>query len=83
MKLPVPPERLRERFPSLTDDDLRAYTEVTRRLLGATTKGRALTELIAAGQRAREKEAAGETPDEAEALALRYLRAMEKMQGRG
>ena len=81
MKLPVLPERLRERFPSLTDDDLQAYTEVTRRLLGASAKGRALTELMAAGQRAREKDAAGATPDESEALALRYLRAMEKMQG--
>ncbi len=81
MKLPVPPERLKDRFPSLTDDDLQAYREVTERLLGEVRKGRALSEIMAAGQRAREKEAAGATPDEAESLALRYLRAMEKMQG--
>jgi len=80
VKLPVPPERLKERFPSLTDDDLRAYTEVTQRFLGGTKRGRALSDLMAAAQRAREKEAAGETPAEAESLALRYLRAMEKMQ---
>ncbi len=80
MKLPVPPERLKERFPSLTDDDLRAYTEVTERLLGEAKKGRVFSDLMAAAQRGREKETAGGTPDEAEALALRYLRAMEKMQ---
>jgi len=81
VKLPVPAERLRERYPSLTDDDLLAYTEVTRRLLGEERKGRVLSEIMAAAQRARDKESAGGTPDEAEALALRYLRAMEKMQG--
>jgi hypothetical protein len=80
VKLPVPPERLKALFPTLTDDDLRAYAEVTERLLAETRKGRVLSEIMAAGQRAREKEAAGATPDEAESLALRYLRAMEKMQ---
>ena len=80
MKLPVPAERLKDLFPSLTDDDLRAYAEVTRRLLGEASKGRALTEVMAAAQRARDKEASGGTPDEEESLALRYLRAMEKMQ---
>jgi hypothetical protein len=80
VKLPVPPERLKALFPSLTDDDLHAYAEVTERLLAETRKGRVLSEIMAAGQRAREKETAGAPPDEAESLALRYLRAMEKMQ---
>jgi hypothetical protein len=81
VKLPVPPERLKERFPSLTDDDLEAYREVTERLLGETRRGKALSDIMAAGQRAREKEGEGRALDEAESLALRYLRAMEKMQG--
>ncbi len=82
MKLPVPADRLKVLFPSLTDDDLRAYTEITRRLLGEARKGRVLTEIMAAAQRAREKEGSGSAPDEEESLALRYLRAMDKMQER-
>jgi hypothetical protein len=80
VKLPVPPERLKERFPSLTDDDLQAYTEVTTRLLGRAKKGKALSEIMTMAVRAREKEAGGETLDPDELLALRYLRAVEKMQ---
>jgi hypothetical protein len=82
LKLPVAPERLKARFPSLDDDDLEAYAEVTQHLLTAREgKGRALSEVMAAAQRAREKGAAGATPDAGEARALRYLRALEKMQG--
>jgi hypothetical protein len=80
VKLPVPAERLRQQFPSLTDDDLEAYTEVTRRLLGQAKKGRALSDVMTTAVRAREKEAAGEALDATESLALRYVRAMEKMQ---
>jgi hypothetical protein len=80
VKLPVSAERLRQQFPSLTDDDLEAYTEVTSRLLGQAKKGRALSDVMTTAVRAREKEAAGESLDAAESVALRYLRAMEKMQ---
>jgi hypothetical protein len=80
VKLPVPPERLKARFPSLTDDDLQAYTEVTRRLLGQAGKGKALSEIMTTAVRAREKEGTGQALDEEEGLALRYLRALEKMQ---
>jgi hypothetical protein len=80
VKLPVPAERLRARFPSLTDEDLEAYTEVTRRLLGQPGKGRALSEVMSTAVRAREKQGAGQALEEAEDLALRYLQAMEKMQ---
>jgi hypothetical protein len=80
VKLPVSAERLKQRFPSLTDDDLEAYTEVTTRLLGQATKGKALSEIMTTAVRAREKEAGGEALDADEQLALRYLRAMEKMQ---
>ena len=82
MKLPVPPERLKQRYPSLDDGDLEAYAEVTRHLLTARQgKGRALAEVMAAAQRAREQESAGATPEAVDARALRYLRALEKMQG--
>ena len=81
MRLPVPPERLRVRFPSLTDEDLAAYSEVTQALL-ADPRGRRLAEVLAAAQRAREKEAASAPPEDDERLALAYVRALEKMQGR-
>jgi hypothetical protein len=81
VKLPVEPERLRERFPSLTDGDLAAYAEVTRSLLAAAgARGRRLAETLAAAQRGREKEAAAATLEEDERLALAYVRALEKMQ---
>jgi hypothetical protein len=81
-KLPVEPERLRARFPGLTDDDLLAYVTITRRVLAdPRSRGRALAEVMAAGQRAREREAAGAAVSEDEALALRYLLAVRKMQG--
>jgi hypothetical protein len=53
---------------------------VTRRLLGDAKKGRALSEIMTAAVRAREKEGAGQALEAEEALALRYVRAMEKMQ---
>jgi hypothetical protein len=80
VKLPVPAERLKQQFPGLTDDDLRAYSEVTTRLLGQAKKGKALSEVMTTAVRARGKEAAGEALSAEESLALRYLRAMEKMQ---
>jgi hypothetical protein len=83
VKLPVDPERLRRQFPSLTDADLAAYDEVTRALLAdPARRGRRLAEVMAGAQRGREKEAASAPLEDDERLALAYVRAMEKMQGR-
>jgi hypothetical protein len=83
VKLPVEPERLRNRFPSLTDEDLAAYSEVTAALLAEPgARGRRLGDLLAAAQRGREKEAASAPLEGDERLALAYVRALEKMQGR-
>jgi hypothetical protein len=82
LKLPVEPERLRSRFPSLTDEDVDAYVEVTRRVLADPgSRGRAMAEVMAAAQRAREREAGGAELAPDERLALRYLHAVGKMQG--
>jgi len=80
VKLPVPAERLKQQFPSLTDDDLAAYSEVTSRLLRDPRKGQALSEVMTTAVRAREKEGSGLALDPTESLCLRYVRAMEKMQ---
>ncbi len=81
MKLPVDPERLRRQFPSLTDEDLAAYAEVTRSLLvDPARRGRRLAEVLAAGQRGREKEAASAPLDDDERHGLAYVRALGKMQ---
>jgi hypothetical protein len=82
VKLPVEPERLRRSFPSLTDADLSAYARVTGDLLLAPPgrRGRRLAEVLAAAQRAREKDPAGALLDEDERLGLAYVRALEKMQ---
>jgi hypothetical protein len=83
VKLPVDPERLRRQFPSLTDEDLAAYAEVTRSLLAdPARRGRRLAEVLAAAQRGREKETAAAPLDDEERLALAYVRALEKTQGR-
>jgi hypothetical protein len=83
VKLPVEPERLRSRFPSLSDEDLEAYASVTRTLLAEpAARGRRLAQIMAAASRAQEKEAASLELAPEEALALRYLRALDKMQGR-
>lgn len=82
MKLPVPPERLRSRFPSLTDDDVDAYVAVTTRVLAdPRSRGQAMAEVMAAAQRATERETGGAELTEDERLALRYVRAVAKMQG--
>jgi hypothetical protein len=78
----VEPERLRARFPALTDDDLLAYVTVTKRVLvDPRSRGRVMAEVMAAGRRAREREAAGAVLSKEEALVLRYLAAVDKMQG--
>ena len=84
MKLPVEPERLRSRFPSLSDEDVDAYVEVTRQVLALAdprSRGRAMAEVMAAAQRASEREAGGAELAQDERLAVRYLRAVGKMQG--
>ena len=81
MALPVDPERLRAQFPELSDEDLDAYTAVTRRVLkDPASRGRVMRELMDLARTAREKEAAGDPLARDEARALSYLRAVEKMQ---
>lgn len=81
MRLPVEPDRLRRSFPSLTDEDLAAYAEVTRALLAEPrSRGRRLAGILAAAQRGREKEAASAPLEDDERLGLAYVRALEKMQ---
>lgn len=83
--LPVDPERLRQQFPALTDQDLDAYVTVTRRILTAGPEHRpGLTrELMAKAREARRKAEAGETLSSEEQLLGRYLRAVDKMQSKG
>ena len=80
--LPVDPERLRREFPALTPEDLDAYVEVTRRILGAPSaaRPRVTREALAGARRARDKAARREALDATEALLVRYLDAVEKMQ---
>jgi hypothetical protein len=79
VRLPVPPERLRARFPELDDGDLDAYVQVTQRVLADPhNRGRIMAAILAEGRRARGKAAGTLTPDES--LALRYLNAVAKMQ---
>ena len=81
MSLPVDPERLRTQFPALTDDDLAAYVEVTKRVLAdPQAKGKAMRVILESGRAARAKLAASLTADER--LHVRYLAAVDKMQGR-
>ena len=83
--LPVDPARLKAQFPSLTDDDLQAYVEVTRRILTAATpedRAQITRETLTLGRGAREKQAAGQPVTAKEEAALRYLAAVDKMQAR-
>jgi hypothetical protein len=81
-RLPVDPERLRREFPALTSEDIAAYVEVTRRIMGAApdARGGVAREAVAGGRAARDKAARGHALDAAEALLLRYLDAVGKMQ---
>lgn len=81
MKLPVDPERLRRSFPSLDDEDLAAYAEVTRRVLAEPrSRGRVLADTLSLAQRAREKQSQSGPLEAEERLALAYVRALGKMQ---
>ena len=79
--LPVDVERLRRQFPGLTDDDVDAYVTVTRRILAArdpAERARITRETLARGRAARDVEGR----DDDDRLAVRYLAAVAKMQGR-
>ena len=81
--LPVDPDRLKQQFPDLTVEDLSAYTEVTRRILDEPSpdrRARLARDTLARGRHAREKQGTGAALTEAEALDLRYLQAVAKMQ---
>ena len=81
--LPVDPARLRRQFPDLTDGDIAAYEEVTRRILAERrpdARVRLTREILAQGRQARDRAAAGATLSADESLAARYLAAVEKMQ---
>jgi hypothetical protein len=82
--LPVDPARLRRQFPQLTDDDIAAYEAVTRRILeqkGKAERGRVTREVMETARSARAKAGGGAALTDAERQALRYLEAVEKMQG--
>jgi len=80
-RLPVDPERLRRQFEDLSEEDLEAYAAVTRRVLeDPARKGSAMREVMLLARAARAKQAAGEALTAGELQALRYLRAVEKMQ---
>src|SRR5262245_260930 len=80
-RLPVEPERLRRQFPDLSEDDLRAYTEVTSRLLADPgARSRLTRDVLERGRLARSKADGGKDLSDEEGLALRYLQALEKMQ---
>ena len=81
---PVDLDRLRREFPSLTGEDVQAYVEVTRRILGSAPegRGRVTRDAVAGGRAAREKAARGEALSPEETLLARYLAAVDKMQGK-
>jgi hypothetical protein len=81
--LPVDPARLRRQFPDLTDGDIAAFEEVTRRILdqrGADARAKLTRQIVAQGREARERAAAGTPLSADESLAARYLEAVAKMQ---
>ena len=82
MGLPVDPERLRQEFPELSDEDVEAYASVTRRILEASVKDRprVTREVVAGGRQAREKAASGARLSRDETLWMRYLAAVDKLQ---
>jgi hypothetical protein len=81
--LPVDPARLRRQFPGLTDGDMQAFEEVTRRILAEgrpDARAKLTREIVAAGRQARERAAAGAKLSADESLAARYVAAIDKMQ---
>ena len=83
--LPVDPSRLRRQFPALTDADIAVYEEVTARILAEgrpEARARLARDLVALGRKARDRATGGVPLSDEESLAVRYLVAVEKMQGR-
>jgi len=79
--LPVDPARLKEQFPELAAEELEAYVAITRRVLAKPeTRARAMRELMAQASEAQKKAASGERLKAEEALLVRYLGAVSKMQ---
>jgi hypothetical protein len=79
--LPVDPARLKKQFPTLSAEDLEAYVAVTRRVLAdPKAKGKLMREIMALARVAQQKQPAALS--DAEALAVAYLAAVQKMQGR-
>ncbi len=79
--VPVDPARLRREFPDLSEADLDAYVTVTRQVMADPLQRAArIREAMQAAEQARVKTARGESPGPNEALALRYVTALEKMQ---
>jgi hypothetical protein len=81
--LPVDPTRLQRQFPELTADDLAAYTDVTGRILSEPSpdqRARLIRDTLARGRQASDRQAAGGALTDEEALDLRYLNAVAKMQ---
>ncbi|HUG52261.1 MAG TPA: hypothetical protein VMR21_01610 [Vicinamibacteria bacterium] len=82
--LPVDPARLRRQFPALTDADVEAFEEVTRRILSEghpDARAKLTRTILSRGREAWDRASAGATLSGEEALAARYLAAVEKMQG--
>jgi hypothetical protein len=81
---PVDLGRLRREFPALTDEDVAAYVEVSRRILEAgPDRARVTRGAVAGGRAALDKAARGESLTPEESLLARYLAAVEKMQRKG
>ena len=79
--LPVDPGRLKGEFPELTADEVDAYVTITKRVLAKPeTRARVMREIMAQAAEAQQKAAAGGRLKAEEALLVRYLRAVSKMQ---
>ena len=83
-ELPVERERLKRQFPGLTDGDIEAYETVTQRILSQKTpadRARVTRVLLETARAARARAASGGSLTDEDRLAVRYLDAVEKMQG--
>jgi hypothetical protein len=82
--LPVDRARLKRQFPELTDGDLEAYETVTQSILGQKSpveRGRLTRTMVETARAGRCRAASGASLTDEERLAVRYLDAVEKMQG--
>jgi peptide subunit release factor 1 (eRF1) len=82
--LPVDRARLKRQFPELTDADLEAYETITLRILekkAPAERAKLTRDVMETARTARTKASAGSELTERERQALRYLDAVDKMQG--